>query len=214
MTQRKVGVTDVASGAGVADYRTREQAALGCEQYLIPQVDRVTSFTGMVASFRFTGTAVANRALATIFNVTGSGVLLAVRQLVLITDATAILTLVRTLSVSRITAAPTDGALGVPVGFDSAQVHDASVEFRGAASADGTNVALTAPAGAVVGRRTLTARPHKLDFQLLSPETTLIPDLYDPGILAAGEGIVVTAVEAGNTSAHFLLQAVFAEFTL
>jgi hypothetical protein len=213
MTARKVGVPDVAPGAGVAEYRTRE-AALGCEQYLIEEADRVTSYRGMVASFRIVGNSkLTNRALATLFNVTGSGVLVAIHRLVLSPELAGASGSTRTVALSKITTAPTDGALGAPLGFDSAQTHNASVEFRGASSADGVAVALTAPPG-TVGYRALKIKNPSHIGQIVFPDVPLIPDLYDPGVLREGEGIVVTDVEAGSTAAHYFIQAVIEEFTL
>jgi len=169
MTERKVGVTDVASGAGVADIRTRERSATGCEQYLIPEIDRVVPFRGMVASFRMPGVATVNRPLMSIFNKTGSGVLLAVATLVGIFEMTTNSSSTRTLGVSRIGTAPTDGTLNTPVEFDTAQTHNANVEVRSAASADGTTTTLTATPG-TSGYRTYVQKSLSPIGQLVSPE--------------------------------------------
>jgi len=214
MTERKVGVTDVASGAGVADYRTREQAALGCEQYLIPEVDRVLGYRGMVATFRIIGnTTAAGLPLATLFNKTASGVLVAVTRLEVVYEQSLPTSTVRGYGVSPLTIAPTDGALMTPVPFDTDLTHNALVEFRGKASADGTNVAFT-PVAVIDGWRIFTQRMVSDYGQRLNTPLPLIPDHELPVYLEEGNGLVVAQPETQGSSASFLINCVFEEFIL
>lgn len=86
MTERAVGVTDVASGAGVADYRVRERSVSGatvCEQYLIPVAERVRSGVFNTSTGRHFINATAQAAgvgFWYLVNPVGSGTLVMVRR--------------------------------------------------------------------------------------------------------------------------------------
>lgn len=70
MPERPVGVTDTASGAGVAEVRTRERSVGGntvAEQFVIPIRERVVSYTGIYTSAVISGLASAPAATAANF---------------------------------------------------------------------------------------------------------------------------------------------------
>lgn len=228
MTTRAVGVTDTASGAGVADVRVRERTdpSLGttvAEQYVIPISERVASYKGMATSFRMPGRAATTQNLFSIYNTTGSAVLVAVRRLSIQMDATAVLVAVaKSVKTTRQTTAPTNGTALTKVPFDSSQTSAANVEVRNDASADGTVSAttLTATPSANIAWSQLIMRMHTLVGQVLMDDESCIPGLCadDPVILRANEGLLVAVVAAATTSNpatdHHIVNCVWEEFTL
>lgn len=221
MGENRVGVTDVADGAGVASFRTRQRTVSGSsveEQYLLYQSERVASWTGCSSTFRIPGSGAAAQNLATLFNKTGSGVLVAIRELTLVMDYTTNSGTVRFVSSSLLTTAPSTGTLMTPVGFDTALTQDTLVEFRGGASADGTASAITATAGVSAWRQGHWHAPTAVGQYLSSElaEAALVPVLAenDPVVLREGEGILVQITDASSTSAHYVVNASWQEFTL
>jgi hypothetical protein len=221
MTQRPVGVTDQAAGAGVAEAHTRQQTIAGdlvCDQYVIPVseyvTDYVTSYRGMVASFRTIGLASANHNILTIFNKTGSTKLLAVRRLtVQFEDTAASLLLAPTVKTSRITTLPTGGTVLTPLPFDTALTHDADCEFLGATASDGgAATAIVSPAG-TYGWTDFKTRQATAAGQILFPDENLIPGLCEtsPIILRALEGLNVQITAASLTTSHYLMNCAFEE---
>lgn len=226
MAERPVGVTDQASGAGVADVRTRERTVGGntvAEQYVIPISERVASYKGACTTFRTPGRAATTQNLFSIFNTTGSSVLVAVRRLSIQMDATAALaTVTKTIKTTRQTTAPTNGTAATKVPFDSAQSSAANVEVRGDASADGTNSAttLTATPSANIAWSQLVMRLHTAAGQVIMDDDACIPSLCedDPVILRASEGLLV-AIVAPTTATnpitdHMIINCMWEEFTL
>jgi hypothetical protein len=226
MTERPVGVTDQATGAGIADVRTRERTVGGntvAEQYVIPISERVASYKGMATTFRIPGRAATTQNLFSIYNTTGSAVLVAVRRLSIQMDATAALaTVAKSIKTTRQTTAPTNGTSATKVPFDSAQSSAANVEVRGDASADGTGSAttLTATPSANVGWSQFVMRLHTAAGQVLMDDESCIPVLCadDPVILRANEGLLVAIVAAATTSNpitdHHVVNCMWEEFTL
>jgi len=219
MAERPVGVSDLASGAGVARYRTRERTVGGesvVEQYLIPLADRVLSYQGLVSTFRTPGSA-ALQGVMSLFNKAGSGVLVAVRFAILQADRTVNTSTVRWIGASRITTAPTDGTLLTPIALDSADSHSSSVEARGLASADGTAGTLTVTPG-VSGWRTSAVRhtDSTTAAQSLYPDGFLLPRAAnnDPVVLLEGEGLLAYFIDVWPNTSHFVVQLMFEEFTI
>lgn len=217
MTERPIGVTDVAAGAGVAEYRTRERTVGGntvVEQYLICGNERVASWKGMACTFRIPGIASAV-VLATLFNKTGSGVLVAVRRISVQQDYTTNSGTSRNIGLFTVTTAPTAGTLHTPTNFDSAQTHNANIEFRGGASADGTASAVT---GTMVDRiwGTPHARLAGIDSQVRMTDMSELPRLCanDPFLLPEGIGVGAQIVSVGSSSSHTVVNCVWEEFTL
>lgn len=224
MAERPVGITDQASGAGIAQVRTRERtvsAEVVSEQYVIPISERVASFKGFTSTFRTLGNAAATQNLFSIENAAGSSVLVAVRRISVQMDATAVLAAITSqIKTSRPTALPTGGTTLTKVGFDTAQSSSASVVCRGATASDaGAATAITATAGST-GWQQYVMRMHTLVGQVLLPDESLIPGLSadDPVILRAGEALLVQIVQAtaANNAAtnHHIVNCMFEEFAL
>lgn len=225
MAERPVGVTDQASGAGVAEVRTRERTVGGntvAEQYVILQEERVRSFEGYATSFRTPGRAATTQNIFSIYNTTGSSVLVAVKRLSIQMDATAALAAVaKTVFTSRITTAPTNGTTLTKVTNDTTQSSAANVVITGDASADGTGsgTTLTATAGTRMWSQ-FVMRMHTLVGQVLMDDESLIPHLSDddPIILRANEGLLVSIAAAATTSNpatdQMIINCVWEEFTL
>lgn len=177
---------------------------------------RVVTFRGFTASFRTPGVAAGDTPLFTVFNTTGSGVLVAVRRLVVQHEFPALTAVARTNSITRVTTAPTGGTLLTPVTFDTTQTHVASVELRCASSADGTASAITSPVGAALGYRDWVAKDPTAVGRRLYPDYTLVPlepETDDPVVLREGEGLRVGETESGNANSNFLHMCMFEEFT-
>jgi len=221
MAERPVGVTDQASGAGIAQVRTRERtvaAEVVSEQYVIPITEYLDgfmlSYRGMVATFRTPGLASGNHNLFTIFNKTGSTKIVAVRRLVLqVEDTGVLLTVAPIVQTSRITTLPTSGTVLTPVTCDTALTHDTNVECMGAASADGT---ASGPIVSTAGTRAWAGFKMRMATQVgqvLFPDETLIPELCGdtPILLRALEGLQVQMVQASVTTAHYVICCLFDE---
>lgn len=112
------------------------------EQYVIPQDLEVTSYRGRACSFRTPGRAgTAGQKLASLFNTTGSAVIVKLTQLrvdMYQTVIKAVTVAPPVIRVYKVTAAPTNGTAMTKVSRDSAQSSAANVEVKGDASADGT----------------------------------------------------------------------------
>lgn len=220
MTERPVGVEDLPAGAGVAEYRTRERSVGGntvVEQYLLPVDERVASCKAMASSFRVVGSGAAGQVFATLFNKTGSGVIVVVRRLTVQNDFVSNTGTVRVFAASRLTTAPATGTLITPTLFDTSGTHSASVEFRSGASADGTASAITAPAIAPAFRQIewRGAEAPPIAGQLLMDDQPLVPLLAgdDPVILAEGEGISAYMIDVQSASMHTVINCFWEEVT-
>ena len=221
MGENRVGVEDVADGAGVASFRTRQRTVGGSaveEQYLLYQDERVMSWHGCSSTFRIPGSGTAAQNICTLFNKTGSGVLVAVRTLEFIMDYTTNSATVRVVGVSRITTAPTTGTLATPGDFDTNDTQSTSVEFRGGASADGVASAITATPTTYAWRQghwhaSTAVGQYQTGGDAAS---TMLPMVAkdDPVILREGEGLLVNIIDTSSTSAHYIVNASWQEFTL
>lgn len=221
MADRGVGVADAAAGAGIAEVRTRERSIGGstyAEQYVIPISERVASFKGTATSFRTAGLASTNHIVFSIENASGSTILLAVRRLSIQIDDTGVLTtvapVVRTYRSSTASAAGTTLA---KVQFDTSLTSSASVVVRGATASDG------GAASAITNGGTLTPmwtqfkmRAATAVGQYLFDDEPMIPLLSadDPVILRAAQALIVRMEQASVTTAHYIVNCMFEEFTL
>lgn len=179
----------------------------------------VSMWKGSATTFRIPGTAGTDVRLASLFNVSGSGRIVLIREFNCQQDYITNSGTTRNIASATLTAAPTGGNLHTPVAFDTNKTHVASVEFRGAASADGTGSAITATA---VDRA--WGMPHMrlagIDSQVLMTELDALPNSMgtlittDARVLLEGQGIVVSQISAGSTSAHFVLKAVWEEIVI
>lgn len=228
MAERPVGVTDQAAGAGVAEVRTRERSVGGntvAEQYVIPILERVPSNKGTMSSFRTPARAVASlgsQSLLTIENKTGSGLLVAVRQISVSVESVAAKAVIAPIVRTMRCTAPTNGTVQTKGQTDTADTASASVEVRGDASADGTSSA--SALGATHTERMwsrFSPRFHTLvgqqDFDELFMTPLLMPEY--PTILREGQacGLVLVNNSGAAWTAndwHFLMSAAWEEFTL
>lgn len=232
MGARAVGVTDTASGAGVADVRVRERTdpSLGttvAEQYVIPQDERVVSYRGAVATFRMIGSTATPQWLWQMQNAAGTAVLVSVRSVVVHHDhfSTVASTVANGIfTLSRSTGTRGGGTTVTKVsggtGPDAAQTSDANVTHSGGASADGTNTLITGlTAGNNMSRR-IGNRMHTLVGQMLCPPLELVPaQLSKDGIiLRSGEQLAVTATFAAAADNiigfSYVVSVVWDEYTL
>jgi len=176
---------------------------------------RVPSFKGSVGAFSVVGEAAGSSKLLAIFNKTGSGVLVAVRRLTLQTDLAGSSSTGRAVQTTFLTTAPTDGTLLDPQAWDTTQTHNANVEIRGRATADGTNGTLTASVPSGFANSRLGVKNPGGAGQFLAPDYDLLVDFpypEDPLILREGEGVLVRVVEAGSNSLYYLVNAMIEEF--
>ena len=227
MAERPVGVTDLASGAGVADIRTRERSVGGntvAEQYVIPISERVVSYKGTMTSFRTPGRNATTQVLFSFVNKTASGVLVALRRLSIQCDTAAVTNTswANLISMGRLAGTvPANGTVLAKQTFDSSQSSDANVEGRGDSSADGTSSAsaLTGTPAAWAWRE-FVQRMHTVVGQVLLEDEPMIPILCedDPLILRPNEGIAIAlnanASAANGTTVQYLINCMWEEFTL
>jgi hypothetical protein len=231
MGARAVGVTDTASGAGVADVRVRERTdpSLGttvAEQYVIPINERVPSFIGSASTFRTLGTAAASpHWLFHIINGTGSGKVVVIRQLTWYMDSTAATTAINVIgTVCRPTGTEAGGTAltktNVGTGADAAESSHANVVLDGATASDG-GVA-TAITGLTVANRIWRAfgmRLHTAVGQASGmPKELVPPALRNSGIvLRDAEQLAVqldyTASDNPATM-HHIVNCLWEEYTL
>jgi len=179
--------------------------------------DRVPTFKGAVGSFRYVGAATVDDNFLSIFNKTGSGVLVAVRRLTVQGDKVqAVITDALRVKTTRITTAPSTGTLKTPVAWDSTTTHATNVEIRDFSTADDTRGTLTATPGTPLARQVFGERMHTGAGQKLFSERDLLaeyPYPDDPLILREGEGVLVTIIGAGTSGGYYLVNAMIEEFT-
>jgi hypothetical protein len=152
------------------------------------------------------GNAATTQNLLTIENATGSPVTVVMRRLVVQMDATAALTAVMPqFKCSRFAGAATGGLAMTKSDFATASTDsNAAVTFRGGASADGTNAAITATPGVAIWQQ-FGLRLHTAVGVVSAIDLDLLPMLVaDPALasftLAANESLVVHIVAAAGTS--------------
>lgn len=154
MPDRAVGVTDQATGAGIADVRVRERqisAVTYAEQFVIPISERVVTGKVKAATFRIIGTTATTYNLFSLENTAGSAVLVAITKLrhyIEATATTAYLTANAT-KLFRGTTVPTGGTTLTKHLLDTNGSSVANVVARGGASSDTALSAITyaLPAG-------------------------------------------------------------------
>jgi hypothetical protein len=158
--------------------------------------------TFISTTFRIPGSAAVAQNLLTIENATGSAIVVRMRRLVMMMDATAVLTAVMPqFKCSRFAGAGTGGTAMTKSVFDSlATASNASVTVRGGASADGTASAITATPGVALWQQ-FGMRMHTVVGQVISGECDMLPALVADSALApftlrANESIVVHVVAA------------------
>ena len=109
------------------------------------------TFKGIAATFRTLGSAAVPQNIFTMENLTGSGKLVYIRKLHLITDTTAVLlTVACQVDAFRTTAIPTGGTALTKAALDTALSSNANIILRGATASDGgaaTAITATAAAG-------------------------------------------------------------------
>lgn len=233
MAERGVGVSDLASGAGVAEYRTRERSVGGgtyCEQYLIPIKERVLSFRGCVTTVR-AGLPSATAVTLAINNLAGSSVLVAVKSILQVespaTDAVTTAIYDRTLWVQ--TAATATGGnvmtkVSAGTGADAAETSNASVELRQRYAADGGgSSAITLAVGTRMAQFGRT-RGHTQASQMVDttddedgfPASGLSDELLRDGpiILRAGQSLAVQMVGGAPVAVGGMCSVVWEEYTL
>lgn len=213
VTRGQLGSTGVAHAIGTPVY------LLVATQRMIPVVERVTTFSGIVASFRTLGSAATPQNLFSIENGAGSPILVAVKRLSVEMDATAALTTVAPeFAVFRQTTLPTVGTALTKVAVDTALTSNASVVARGATASDGG--AATAITGTASANRAWHQFQHRLPTQvgqMIADDYSLIP-IYsndDPVILRASEALLVQVIGTAASNAatnHYVVKCAWEEF--
>jgi hypothetical protein len=171
------------------------------------------------ATFRIPGNAATTHNLFSIFN-SGTNRVVRVRRLVMQMDATAVLTAVMPIvKTSRITTAPTGGAVVPQVQWDTAlATSHADVVCRGGASADGTASAITATPGDVLWQQ-YGMRLHTAVGQVLGIDNNVLTSITEnnPVVLRQNQGLLVQVVAAATTSNpntnHWFVQCAWDEQT-
>lgn len=205
--------------AGTHKLASYNKGIEGHEQIVIPSSRRKISAQVFASSFRIPGLTSANHNLFRLENASGSTILIAVRQLQIIMDDTAVdLTGIDTIRTFKVTSSlATGGTASTKHLFDSNDSSNASAVFACAASADGTASAITwTAAGGTAGWRAFLDRTdtevgtHNIRFKDLIPSLCMT----DPIILRAGQQLVGAVLEASLVTHHYILNAMWEEFTL
>lgn len=221
MAVRGIGVTDEAPGAGVAEYRMRERSVDGgtyCEQYLVGIDERVPSFVGMAGGFWALNAATPGGAKTALSNLAGSGVLVAVRSILVVAagynaaNTTPVDIAVYKQANTASGGAGTLAKVSAGTGADAAETSNANVELRARHVADnGAGTAMTLTLGTKIAQMS-KARSHTLDGAMWEPQPTYAVPSVDgcactpeemltdsPIILREGESVAVwTSGTAAN----------------
>jgi hypothetical protein len=154
------------------------------------------------STFRTIGSAATPQNLFTIENI-DAALIVKVRRLVLLMDATAALTAVMpSIKVSRATGVPSGGTTLAKGLFDTANTSNGNVILRGSCASDGAALgAMTATAGDVLWTQ-MGMRLHTAVGQVLAPDNSLLPVLIDTQdmILRQNQAILVQIVAAAGSS--------------
>lgn len=173
-------------------------------------------YKGAATTFRIVGLASANHHLFTIWNNTGSGLIVDVRDLSFQTDHTALSTAIAPIvQCARITAAPTGGNDVAKVARDTNfNSPSANVVLKGATASDG-GAAAAITVGTLGARMwaDFKSRMHSAVGQILFPDEYLIPPMAeaDPIVLRAGEGLAITVIQAALVTDHYIVSCAWDE---
>ncbi len=178
------------------------------------------TFKGIAASFRTLGSAAVPQNIFTIENLSGSGKLVYIRKLYLLTEMTvALLTVACQADVSRTTAIPSGGTVLTKASLDTLLSSSASVILRGATASDGgAATAITAAAAAgylfrqFVPRQATAVGQVQQSFPIELIPTVLLES--DSLLLRENQAIVVqiTGTAASNaTTNHYIVVCVWDE---
>jgi hypothetical protein len=180
------------------------------------------TFRGATSSFRTLGSAATPHNLFTMENTAGSAVVVYVKKLLVLLDATAVLTSVMPqIKLSRAAALASNGTALVKGSLDSSLSSAANVILRGATASDGGGAsAITATAGDTIWQQ-YVMRLHTAVGQVLVPDFNLLPlgcELTAGALLLrANECIVVqlvaTAGGSNPNTNHWIVQAQWDEDT-
>ncbi len=177
------------------------------------------NFRGSFSSFATSGLASTPHNLLALSNKAASGMWIAVYEIALYRDMTALQsTITPWCNVVPPTALPTGGtALAASRDHDdSARSVSANVECLGATASDaGAATAITATAGATPIWRSGTSRMHTLAGIVLVAKVDCLPDLCktQPLVLAPSERLLVQLVNNGVAGDRNLLNVSFAEWS-
>lgn len=223
MPNRGVGVTDQATGAGVADVRVRERqitAVTYAEQFVIPISERVVTARVKTATFRIIGTTATTYNLFSLENTAGSAVTIAItkiRTYIEVSAVTAYLVQNAT-KLFRSVVTPTGGTTLTKHLLDPSGSSAANVVARGGSSSDTLLTAITHafPAGNPMWTqpwdKTMTGvGQHYVDASRFMGEGS--DD--DALLLTAGQtALIVYNPGAGAVQLHHSINVEWDEFTI
>lgn len=188
---------------------------------VIVEDERIRTFKGVGATFRIPGSAATPQNLWSIYNTTGSSIIVALKEL-WVTSAQTVANLTHPpwYTLTRITTAPTGGTAFTKTPVDTRDAASAAnVEVRGGASVDGTAATITATAA---GQRLASAHGNQLYTAVGVLQAMRIDILAAvandfPLLLQANQGFLLqvnTAAAADNlaTRSH-IVDCAWTEFT-
>ncbi len=183
-------------------------------------IHNVETFRGIASTFRTLGSAAVPQNIFTIENLTGSGKLVYIRKLYLLTDMTvALLTVACQVDVSRTTAIPSGVTVLTKTALDTILSSNANIILRGATASDGgAATAITATAAAGYLFRQFIPRQATAVGQIQQAfPMELIPVVIletDSMMLRENQAIVVqiTGTAASNAATnHYIIVVVWDE---
>jgi hypothetical protein len=178
--------------------------------------------TFLTATFRAVGNTLTIQGLLAINN-TSTNITMTLRRMLMHTEQTAVITTPMWVRMYRTTAANTGGTQitsGLRVPFDSAYTSSTLINILQAASADGTNTAITPNTLGNMMWQTFVMRIHTQVGQIIPADHDLIPILCADNSLAGltikpSEYVVVqlmtTTTAANPNTNHYLLSCVWEE---
>lgn len=177
------------------------------------------TFDGSASSFRTLGNATTSQNLLTLENGTASGAIVALREISLEMDATAVLIAVAsTLRLRRASGLPSGGTTLDKVSSDTLQSSNTLVVARGATGSDGgaaTAITTNPQPGSVFAR--FVMRMHTAVGQIVPDSILLLRREDQPIILRPGEAALIqltNPVAANNPSTnHYVVNCRWEEYT-
>lgn len=207
------------AGVEAAGYRRGATTADPWYQYVVPVLDRIVSFKGRACSFRQLGIAgTAGQKLGTIFNATGSGIIVDV-DLICVDPMQTAARVVEppVIRAHKLTTLPTGGTAIPKIGADSSMTSSASVTLlQGTASEGGAATAITAtPAASTIVNQEWAPRA----LTLVGYEQFDRIEWFDkePWTIRPGEGLLVnldySAATANPITDKWVCMFVWTEYT-
>ena len=218
MPQSHIQYPPDGTGKRARTYQRGAAATDPHDTYVIVAKERITSNELRFATFRTVASAAASHNLLTIENTTGSAVMLAIQELVLEVQVTAVTAMLVAAEARlfRTTTAPTGGTVLTAHPNDTGDpAIPANIVVRGATASDGgvaTAITLAAPATSPISSQAIDKTLSGVG-QYVTDEAPLITTLAPALILRAGQTALVQVNGIIPAHYHYILRGQLEVFT-